>query len=92
MSVIQFVPRDTRTDKEKYRAAVAEQTGYEQEDPRCDTHWRVTLEREFWPSNEEPHFYESEQDANDVALMIGKGLGGVIDVIPPGWNFPERTG
>lgn len=92
MTVVQFVPRDTRTDCEKYRAAVAEQTGCEQEDPRCNTHWRVTLEREFWPFNEDPQFYETEELANETATMLGNHIGGEIDVIPPGWNFPERTG
>ena len=89
MNVIQFVPRDTRTDAEKYQAALFEQTGY---DPRCDTHWRVTLEREFWPFNEDPQFYPTEELAEETAAMLGNHIGGEVDVIPPGWNFPERTG
>ena len=87
--ILPFVPRpvirDTRSDDDKYAAALALQTG--QEDPRCDTHWRITLEREFWPRNERPNFYETEELANTEADWLGKLIGGEVDVIPPGWVF-----
>ena len=87
--ILPFVPRpvirDTRSDDDKYAAALALQTG--QEDPRCDTHWRITLEREFWPRNEAPAFYETQEEADALALYLDKTIGGMVDVIPPGWVF-----
>ena len=83
--IIPFGRRDNRTDEQKYMAAVEKQTGIKQVDPRRETHWRVTVEREYWPSTENPNYYETEKEADNVALRIDQTIGGMVDVIPPGW-------